>query len=362
MKIAYIAPARGIHTIRWANAMAKRGHEVTVISCADHMKDFDGDYHEGVKVVRLHYASPLGYYLNARQLKTLVRRGGYDVVNVHYASGYGTLGRMAGLKNAVLNIWGSDVYDFPYKSAFNMSVIKKNLSFYEYASSTSRCMGEHSKKLFDREYFITPFGVDTELFRPSEGKKVNDKIVIGTVKMLVPLYGILDSIKAFVRLCERLKEEGDFETEEKLVYEIYGRGKQQKELQALIDESGMAGKIRLCGFVKNENLPEVLNTFDIFCCCSLMESFGVAVVEAMACGIPVVTSDAEGFNEIVKDGETGLIAPRGNIERIADCLYKLVKDKERRDKMGIEGVRHVRALYDWNKSVDIMLNVYERAR
>lgn len=362
MKIAYVAPAKGIHTIRWANAMTERGHEVTVISCADHVKKFDGDYHESVKIVQLRYAAPFGYYLNARQLKNLVNRNGYDVVNVHYASGYGTLGRKAGLKNAVLNIWGSDVYEFPYKSAFNMSVIKKNLAFYKYVASTSRCMVEQSKKLVNREYFITPFGVDTKFFRPLEEKNSDDKIVVGTVKMLLPHYGILDSIKAFVRLCERLKEEGDLETEEKLAYEIYGRGKQKKELQSLIEKSGMTEKIRLCGFVKNEKLPEVFNTFNVFCCCSLMESFGVAAVEAMACGVPVVTSDADGFNETVKDGETGLIAPRGNIERIADCLYKLVKDKEERERMGMAGARHVKSLYDWDKSVDTMLSVYERAR
>ena len=61
-----------------------------------------------------------GYYLNAPLLQRLAEKIKPDVVNAHYASGYGTLMRRAKLKNTVLSVWGSDVYDFPYKNRLFM--------------------------------------------------------------------------------------------------------------------------------------------------------------------------------------------------------------------------------------------------
>ena len=88
------------------------------------------------------------------------------------------------------------------------------------------------------------------------------------------------------------------------------------------------------------------------------ESFGVAAVEAMACGIPVQVSDADGFAEVVQDGVTGLIAPKGDIDAIADNMYKLLTDKALRDNMSQAAVNRVKQLYDWESNVDLMENIY----
>ena len=357
MKILLLSASNNIHTIRWANALTDKGHDVSVACCKNHAKTFDAEYNKDVKIIKLNIPSPIGYYLNAFQLKSIVRKGNFDVINVHYASGYGTLGRMAGLKNALLNIWGSDVYVYPYKSKTNERNLIKNLKYYKYVASTSECMAKQSKKFVDREYFITPFGVNTQLFKPNLVEKKN--ITIGTVKTLKPIYAIDDSIKAFILVYNKLLKEGKKDIADTIEYLIYGRGDQQQYLQKLIDENGMSDKIRLCGYVRNENLPEVLNNFSVFCCCSHSESFGVAVVEAMACGVPVVTSDAEGFVEVVVDGVTGLIAPKKNVELVAEHLYALITNEELRTQYGISSVSHVKENYDWNDNVDKMIAIYK---
>ncbi len=362
MKICYISAARSIHIIRWANAMANRGHEVTVITCANDVDESLGLYHESVRILPLKYSAPFGYYLNARRLKKIVKRERFDIINVHYASGYGTLGRRAKLKHALLNIWGSDVYDFPYQSSFKMRLIKKNLRYYDAAASTSDCMARQAKKLFARNYEITPFGVDTALFRPLPECKPKDKIVFGTVKTLSPKYGIADTIKAFVKLNERLVSEGKADLAEKLSFEIYGKGELKDELQSLIDGYGMHEKIKLCGYVDNHLLPQIYNRFTISNSNSKCnsESFGVAAVEAMACGIPVQVSDADGFVEVVEDGVTGLIAPKGDIDVIAENMYQLLTDEQLRIRMGHSAVERVKRLYDWEKNVDTMEEIYRR--
>ena len=109
-------------------------------------------------------------------------------------------------------------------------------------------------------------------------------------------------------------------------------------------------------------MPEALNEFDIFCALSQLdsESFGVAVVEAMAMGKPVVVSDVDGFCEVVKDNETGYIVQRKNIEEIVAKLKKLILDEELREQLGKAGRKRVEEKYDWEKNVDTMLEVYQK--
>ena len=88
------------------------------------------------------------------------------------------------------------------------------------------------------------------------------------------------------------------------------------------------------------------------------ESFGVVAVEAMACECPVITSDADGFTEVVKDGETGFIVPKRNIEETAKAIQRFIDDPMLRNKMGRKGRKRVIELYDWNKNVENMISIY----
>ena len=358
MKICLLSAANNVHTMRWANALSQRGHLITVVSCKDHMPDSKIVYEQNVEVLLLKHSSGLGYYLNARQLKHIIDSRKFDIVNVHYASGYGTLGRRAKLRGALLNIWGSDVYIYPYKNKFNLRTIKKNLAFYKYVASTSNCMARQAKKFVDRDYFIIPFGVDIELFKPLENLRAADKITVGTVKTLSPIYGISDSIKAFNEVLQKLRNEKKDDTINKLCFEIYGRGEQREELQQLINELELQDKLTLCGYVENRKLPLIYNRFDIFVCNSYSESFGVAAIEAMACGVPVQASDADGFLEIIDNGLTGLIAPKGNVHEIAEKIYVLLMDEQLRSKMSAAALENVKIKYSWHRSVDIMEKFY----
>ena len=122
----------------------------------------------------------------------------------------------------------------------------------------------------------------------------------------------------------------------------------------------MHDKIKLCGYVDNHMLPRIYNRFTFNNSNSISESFGVAAVEAMACGIPVQVSDAEGFAEVVEDGVTGLIAPKGDVDQIAENMYRLLTDEPLRNRMGQSAVERVRQLYDWEKNVDTMEEIYRR--
>jgi glycosyltransferase involved in cell wall biosynthesis len=88
------------------------------------------------------------------------------------------------------------------------------------------------------------------------------------------------------------------------------------------------------------------------------ESFGVAVLEASATGLPVVVSDVGGLPEVVQDKITGLIVPSENPLALARALYSLICDKKLRRNLGQAGIKRVEKKYRWQKSVEQMSNIY----
>src|SRR5690606_16242774 len=109
MRILMLAAASSVHVVRWANAFVRRGHEVHLASqhpAAEGLSD------QVVLHVLPHFRGA-GYFLNGRKIKQLVTEIRPDVVNVHYASGYGTLSRAVHGPPLVMNVWGSDVFEFP---------------------------------------------------------------------------------------------------------------------------------------------------------------------------------------------------------------------------------------------------------
>lgn len=352
MKVTFLAPLSSIHTIRWVNVFAEHGHDVHIISCHRLGKDA---IHPSVKVHMLPFKAPLGYYLNVFAIKSILREIQPDVLNAHYASGYGTLARLSGYHPLVLSVWGSDVYDFPYELRVKMSIIQKNLDAADVICSTSEVMKTQTEKLLtkSKKIFVTPFGIDTAQFTPKKDFS-HDVRVIGTVKALAPKYGIGTLIKAFAIVLDKLGKE----TRLKLV--IAGDGPQRKELEDLAAELNVSDKCEFLGKIPHEKVPEVLHSFDIYAALSELdsESFGVAILEASACGLPVVVSNAGGLPEVVADGQTGIVVPKNNPKAAADAIVSLIQSSQLRLTYGRNGIERVKRLYSWSKCYEILERVF----
>ena len=133
MKICFIAPAGNYHTVKWCKWFNSRGHEIHVISFTDSAID-------GVKVHSLNAdidthgsdLSKLKYLKFAGKVKQVVNKIKPDIINVHYATSYGTVVALSGLKDYVISVWGSDIYDFPNKSVLHKAMLKFSLSRAKY--------------------------------------------------------------------------------------------------------------------------------------------------------------------------------------------------------------------------------------
>ena len=353
MKLAFLARGDSIHTLRWVNALASRGHNVHLISSRQEV----GELHPSISFHKLPHKPPLGYFLNVRVLKRILAEVKPQLLHTHFASGYGTLGRLSGFHPNILSVWGSDVYDFPKKSPVHHWLIKTNLEAADWVCSTSHVMAEQTKTIYPAPHLsVTPFGIDMKLFTPCDNQ--TDLIVLGTVKTLAPKYGIDLLIEAFAKLHEIV----DLQLAQRLRLKIVGGGPQEKELIELAQTLAVKEQIEFVGQVPHHEVVYWLNKLDIYVALSRLESesFGVAVLEASACALPVLVSNEGGLPEVVKDGVTGFVVAKENVAEAAEALTKLVCDASLRQRMGAAGRAHVLEHYDWEQSVSIMEDVYRQ--
>lgn len=357
MKIALIAGASSIHTIRWANGLAEVGHEVHVITQHEACDPFLPQ----VKVHSFPFRGVLGYFLMAPGVRRLLHDIKPDVVNAHYASGYATTARLAAVRPSVLSVWGSDVYDFPYKSPLHRWLVRKNLLAADMVASTSHCMAEQTRSIAPplKDISITPFGVDMQTYAHAEMLAVdNERLVIGTVKSMASKYGIDTLIEAFSLLLGKLTRTQP-ELAGRVQLRLVGGGPQMEEYKQLAAKLNVADRVEFVGRVPHDKVPEELAKLDIYVALSRQESFGVAIVEAGAARRPVVVSDAGGLPEVTLNDTTGVVVPRENPQAAADAMEKLVLSPELRVQMGEAGRKHVAGTYSWDVCVHTMSKVLE---
>jgi glycosyltransferase involved in cell wall biosynthesis len=131
-----------------------------------------------------------------------------------------------------------------------------------------------------------------------------------------------------------------------------------RDLTGRIDRLGLTDLIHFTGYARFEDLPAIYNLGDFFVFPSLYEGFGLPVVEAMASGIPVITSNTSSLGEIAANAaET--IDPT-NTEAIADAVFRLATDPDRRRDLAARGRRRAR-MFSWTQTAKEMLAVYHRA-
>jgi glycosyltransferase involved in cell wall biosynthesis len=358
MKICYLADSNSIHTQKWVKYFVEKGYEISLIS-------FSPEKIKGVKnyFIKLPFPkaiSPTGsnllklqYFLSIPKIKKLVKMIKPDILHSHWATSYGIVGSFINYHPYIVSVWGSDIYDFPYKSLFHKILIKRVLKSADKICSTSIVMSKEIAKFTNKQIVITPFGVDIKKFRPNNVIKKDDYITIGTIKALEEKYGIEYLIKAFATLRNKLPEV-------KLKLEIYGKGSQKKYLEKLTAEFGLTHQVKFYGYIAHDIVPKKFNYFDIAVFPSIYksESFGVAVIEAQACGVPVIVSNIGGLPEVVKNRETGIIVPPKDVNALADALFDLITNAEKRKRYSLNARKHILKNYRWVENANIMENLY----
>ena len=357
MKVILLSSATSIHTIQWAKYLIQQGLDIHIVSQHPSASDFP----DSIPVTLLPYKGFLGYFFNVFALRKILKEIKPDILNVHYASGYGTTARLANFHPYVLSVWGSDVFEFPYRSFFHKNLLKKNLNSADVIASTSLSMAKQTQLFVDHKKIeITPFGVDLEKFNPTNFvRDVNiQTICIGTVKTLKQVYGIDVLLNALSIVYKDIKNEFP-EISNQLNFKIVGGGTDMDELKKLAVELGIDHLTHFTGPVSHEDVPSELSRLDIYVALSRQESFGVAVVEAQAMGVPVVVSNVGGLPEVVQNGKTGFIVDSENPQQAADAIKILILNTELRQSMSIDARNFAHLNFSWQSCAKKMSDVYQ---
>ncbi len=187
-------------------------------------------------------------------------------------------------------------------------------------------------------------GVDVHRFiegakqRPRKRKELGipaDSLVIGYVGWLIPIKGVTYLVSAMAKVAEKYPKSLLV-----LVGKGDDKGEEEVHLRKQVENLGLADKVHFLGW--RSDVDEIMGCFDIFVLPSLNEGMGRVLVEAMAAGLPIVASRVGGIPDLVKDGKNGLLVPPADAPALAKAISDLLKDKEKRNRMGEAGKKMCR--------------------
>lgn len=290
----------------------------------------------------------------ATRLAEILRDGGYDLL---YSNNQPSSNLEAYL--------AAEISDVPlvqhcrieaHLNAFELAAVKRS-------GATILCVSQGvadsliAQGVDPRQCKVVCNGIDTSQPLPDAAEARDalslgtTELVIGTVGSLIARKGIDHLLRACARLAPRLARP--------LRVLIVGDGPQRDALQRLAQELGMAEQVRFTGF---QNQPlRFIAAMDIFVLASAKEGLPRVILEAMLSRKPVIASSVVGSRELVRDGDTGLLFPHGDVDALVNRLEVLARDDALRQRMGNRGREVVCAEYDIRRYVVGVENVLATA-
>lgn len=160
--------------------------------------------------------------------------------------------------------------------------------------------------------------------------------------------GIFTLLDAFDRVADAIDDS---------TLEIWGDGAETPAVQRRIQQSPFRDRIHCRGRAPRDQVAQIMRAHSVYCMPSYGEPFGMTLLEAMACGVPVVTTDAGGPPYIVQQAGARIV-PMRNVERLADALIEILSDQALQKTMGACNRRRVEQEFDWSRSLNRMESVY----
>lgn len=142
-------------------------------------------------------------------------------------------------------------------------------------------------------------------------------------------------------------------------FKIVGEGELLESLKDQAERLGIYEAVEFLGRRQPAEIPDILAGFDIFVQASNWEAFGIAIVEAMACGLPVVATRVEGVVDIIEEGVDGFLVPPEDPKVLADRILQLLRDPHLRARIGVKARRKVEANFDIREMTDRMARIYQ---
>ncbi|QHN06215.1 glycosyltransferase family 4 protein [Methanothermobacter sp. THM-1] len=376
MKILIVAPyfpprAGGVehYTYNISKNLLDMGHKITVITSANKSAEED----HGIMIIRIKSRvsisnTPIDLTL-VSSISNILRKETFDVVNAHTpVPFYADMAAIASkrMKVPFVLTYHNDVIkeSWPLRtlsSIYNKTLLQLTLKSSDRIITPSPYVHNESEMInefIERTVWIPP-GVDTEVYKPGRsdwksryGLPENSKIIlfVGAMNRGHTHKGVDVLLRAF----SMIKDEDTY-----LV--LAGTGDMIPDYKRISESLGIINRTLFTGFIDEETLIDLYRASDMLVLPTLniAEGFGMVLIEANACGKPVIGSRVGGIKYVIRDGETGLLVPPGDPEALADAIRRLIEDPEKAEVMGQNGRKMVEKNYTWERSSRITEKVFQ---
>jgi glycosyltransferase involved in cell wall biosynthesis len=337
----------GLETYCWeaGRALARRGHQVSIVA------GLGGEpRHREVELLRFAFRREQEWPDFGTRFRRLMERlsfarhslahlvsAGYDAVVVNKPFDFPILWRARRRGLAAQTLFRSGGTEFYFGDRYFAGNIDHWLS-------TSRYNAAQVEARYGRKVQVVHNGVDVDLFKPRAravdlrrrlGLPGNAR-VLASVGRLVGWKGLRVILEALPQLPQEVH------------YMVVGEGPDEPRLREHAAQLGLAGRVHFCGRIVHDELPQVLAQADLLVQPSLgEESFGITLVEAMACALPVLASRQGGMTEIVLSGVTGELLPAGEVGAWRGAIAQLLQQPDKMRAMGAAGRERAVAEFTW---------------
>ncbi len=295
---------------------------------------------------------PLSPWLPA-QVGEILKRQNFDILHLHEPF-TPMLCLSALARSEAINVGTFHAYHsrpWPYK--IGRPVFLRLLNKLHGKIAVSQPALEYVSRYLPADYRIIPNGIDTEHFTPDGSRR--EEFADGRVNLL--FVGRLEARKGLHHLldaCARVKKAlPGF----RLI--VVGPGTVlRRKYQAMVKLLDIEDNVTFVGYVPTSELPSYYRTADIFCAPATGgESFGIVLLEAMACAKPVIATSITGYASVIRDGEDGLLVPPKDDEALAQAILRLVDDKPLRERLAAQGRRKAQR-YGWANIAREVMDYY----
>lgn len=310
---------------------------------------------------------PEPYTFGVRAYKYLQKNNQYDIVHDNQCLSYG-IGKIAqNVVPTIATIHHPITVDRTeeFKAATSrkkINKIKRWYSFIRMQKEVARTLShivtvsECSKVDIAKEFSINlsrfrvvPNGVNREIFYPIHNPSRPENSLIVTNSADTPLKGLRYLLEAVAQVRKK----------QPVKLTVIGEPKKNGIIKNLVSELGIEDIVHFTGRIRNEEFAGYYSRAAIAVVPSLYEGFGMPASEAMACGVPVISTSGGALPEVV--GDTGIIVPPADANALAREIIFLLNNPDQRKKMAQAGIERVDAIFNWSKAAQDMVDVYREA-
>jgi glycosyltransferase involved in cell wall biosynthesis len=296
----------------------------------------------------------LPFFLPYAKLKALLLMRSFDVIilgdGVLAPIGYAV--KVMNRKPAICVLHGLDLTykNFIYQKLWVNFFIRKMDKLICVGQETARVAGE--KGIPEEKLAFIPNGIDTEKYFKHHTRDELEKILnikLENKKVILTL-GRLAKRKGVAWFLENIMPK----LSENVIYVVAGDGADRKNIENIIIDNNLSTRVKILGYVTDEVQDILFNTCDIFVQPNIkipgdMEGFGISVIEAASCQIPVIVSNLEGLKDAIKDGQNGFLVESGNAQAWIEKINSLLADDNFCREFGEKARKYVVENYTWEK-------------